>query len=793
MKSSISSIYNTCLIAFVASSVALPPQAVYGAPIEEVVVTARKREESLQDVPISVQAFGGKQIAQQSIIDIQALAPYIPGFSYTPSPGASDLYFMRGLGTFGSGVHFEPGVGQVFNGFFSTRGRLGRSAFVDVAQIEILKGPQGAIIGKNTSLGAINITSNKPTDEFEASLVGQYNVDASEGYDIEALVSGPITDRVRGRAVVNFRDVDGWVKQTTTGKDLQQQEDLTARVLLDVDVTDDITAEFMYQRTDFDRKGKARVIAGCLEYQPPAGPPHSIGRATAAGLECGGVEDFNGTLDLRRDTPTGPVFNSEEPLQLENDMFGVTIDWEFDNFTITSLSNYFSYELTDQFSGDQTARERVSIENAEDYSQFYQELRITSTGDQVLDYTVGAMYFNGAMDFTQTFHAVAGAVGGPTTPALARNEFAGSHTNSIAGFAQIDWHIADDWTFTLGGRVTDEDRTGKRAQRPGPIYDTSINSTQLCNMAGPLSACTFGNDGLTPGAFVSDDISKTNVSYNLSLQYAWNDDNIFYFTHATGFKSGGFDLRGGGDPANFIFDEEQSTSFEGGGKHTLLDGTLRANWAVFHTTVDDLQTAANDPVIIQQIVASGDAETTGIELDLLWAPTDGLTLNFAGTYMDADYDKFVGSCYLSQVETGTGCMDVGISQGQRAGTQDLAGHQMVFAPDWSFVAGGEYVMPVFDNMELTTSFKWIYVDDYFTSIEMDPFGIQDSTHRIDASMILTGNLEGGHPWSIGIIGRNLTDELVRNFSNASTLSGSAIVGTNIEETRAIAVRASISW
>ena len=724
---------------------------------------------------------------------ILALAPYIPGFSYTPSPGASDLYFMRGLGTYGSGVHFEPGVGQVFNGFFSTRGRLGRSAFVDVAQIEILKGPQGAIIGKNTSLGAINITSNKPTDEFEASLVGQYNMDASEGFDIEALVSGPITDRVRGRAVINFRDVGGWVKQTPTGDDVQEQEDLTARVILDVDVTDDITAEFMYQRTDFDRKGKARVTAGCLEYAPPAGPPHSIARATGAGFECGGVEDFNGTLDLRAFSTGGAVVNSEEPFQLENDLFGVTIEWEFENFTLTSLSNYFSYEITDQFSGDQGGGERVSIENAEDYSQFYQELRLTSTGDGVLDYTAGVMYFNGAMDFTQVFHAVAGAIGGPMAPAIARNEFAASHTNSIAGFAQFDYHINDQWTFTLGGRVTDEDRTGKRAQKPGPIYDTSITSPQLCGIAGPLSACTMGNDGMTPGAFISDDISKTNVSYNVSLQYAWNDDNIFYFTHATGFKSGGFDLRGAGNPANFVFDEEESTSFEGGGKHTLLDGSLRANWTVFHTTVDDLQTAANDPVIIQQIVASADAETTGVELDLLWAATDALTLNFNGTYMDADYDRFIGSCYLSQVENGTGCMNVGISAGQRSGTQDLAGQQMVLAPDFSMVAGGDYVMSVFDNMELTTTFKWIYIDDHFTSIERDPLGKMDTSHRIDASIVLTGNLEGGHPFSIGLIGRNLTDEFVNNFSNASTLSGVALVGTNIEETRAIALRASVSW
>ena len=165
----------------------------------------------------------------------------------------------------GSGVHFEPGVGQVFNGYFSTRGRLGRSALVDVAQVEVLKGPQGAIIGKNTSLGAINITPNKPTEDFEAYLGGQYNFEASEGYEVDAVVSGSFSDSVRGRAAINWRDVDGWVQNTSTGRDLQQQEDLTARLMLDVDFTDSFSGEFMYQRTDYDRHGKARMPAGCQD------------------------------------------------------------------------------------------------------------------------------------------------------------------------------------------------------------------------------------------------------------------------------------------------------------------------------------------------------------------------------------------------------------------------------------------------------------------------------------------------------------------------------------------------
>ena len=182
-----------CMWAIACTSVLLVSQSATGAELEEITVTARKQEESLQDVPISIQAISGDQIAEQGILDIQQLAPYTPNFSYITAAGASDLYFMRGLGTYGSGIHFEPSIGQVFNGFFSTRSRLGRSALIDVAQVEVLKGPQGAIIGKNTSLGAINIRSNRPTEEFESQIAVQYNFEASEGFEIEGMLSGSIS------------------------------------------------------------------------------------------------------------------------------------------------------------------------------------------------------------------------------------------------------------------------------------------------------------------------------------------------------------------------------------------------------------------------------------------------------------------------------------------------------------------------------------------------------------------------------------------------------------------------
>jgi outer membrane receptor protein involved in Fe transport len=767
----------------------MPARMAGAQVIEEILVTARKREESLQDVPISVQAFSGEEITQQGIVDIQMLAPYTPSFAYTPAAGASDLYFMRGLGTYGSGVHFEPGVGQVFNGYFSTRGRLGRSALIDVAQVEFLKGPQGAIIGKNTSLGAINITTNKPTEEFEGLVGVQYNIEGSEGYEIDGVLSGPFSDAVRGRAAINYRDVDGWVQNTSFNEDIQQQKDLTARLMLDIDFTESFGAELMYQRTDYDREGKARMPGGCLEYAPPAGPPHSIPRAESLGFNCT-LTDSNHTLDLMRDSDGGTLLNSREPFTIENDFFGATLMWDLENFEIQSLSSYFSYDITDRFSGDQRDVERVSIENAETYDQFYQELRISSTSDGGTQYTAGLMYFDGEMDMTQTFHAVGGAVGPPISQPISRHEFASSQTESFAVFGQVDWQMSDTFTLTLGGRYTDEDRSGEKAQRPGVIYSRPNEfDLSLCNIpTQPLSACTMGDDGTTLGGFITGSINDTDFSYNVSLRWALGDSSNLYFTHATGFKSGGFDLRGAGDPSKFIFFPEESANYEIGGKHLLADGSVRFNWAIFHTEVDDLQGAANDPVIIQQIVAQGDVTSDGLELDLAWAVSDNFTFTFVGTYLDATYDDFESSCYLSQVENGTGCMNIGISQGQRAGTQQLAGQQMIYAPDWSHVLGADWNIPIGSDKDLSLSAKWINSSEYYTSIERDPSGLQPSTDRIDATIAFSGE-----SWSLALVGRNLTDELVRVFGNSSTLSGVAIYTTNIEQTRSISLRATFNW
>jgi outer membrane receptor protein involved in Fe transport len=694
---------------------------------------------------------------------------------------------MRGMGTLGGGVHFEPGVGQQINGFYSTRSRLGRAALVDLEQVEVLRGPQGSIIGKNTSLGAINIRTNQPTDHFEAKVSTQYSFLASEGPEVEGMISGPLTDRLRARAVVNYVDVDGWIRNRATGDKQQEREDFTGRIMVDYDFTDNITGQFMYQRTDFDRDGKMLVRSNC--------PDPALALAVF-GLECKQAP-VNSRLNLRDGVDIG------EPFRLKNDFFGVTLNWDLGKFRIQSLTSFFDYVINDDFDADHTEFELDSFNNEEHYDQFMQEVRLESSFGDDLDYTLGVMYFKSDMNFTQQFHTT--TIGSPAVRPAARNEFAESETESGAVFGEATWRINDRFTFSLGGRFTNERRTGARAQMVGPIFgDVTQATPEKCGTGG-FFACTRGNDNAQPfGTPTTGKIDKDDFSLNTSLSYEFLDDQMLYISYATGFKSGGFDLRGFGDPDKFTFPHEASKSFEVGGKHTLFNNTFRVNWTAFYMTVDDLQISSIDPVLFQQIVANPDVKSKGVELDVVWAATDALTLTFAGAYLDAEYDgDFIATCFIGQTAS-LGCTFTtpgppgvpdprALIDGAAAGFQNLAGQRTNYAPEWSFVAGGEYVWRLPAAMDLKLGAKYVFSDKYWTNITQNPGFLQGSTGRVDASLILSGTLRQGNPWTIGLIGKNLNNEFVSQFTTEGIDDGVQSTMTMIEQTRYVALRATIGF
>ena len=764
------------------------PGQVGAQALEEIVVTARKREESLQDVPISVMAISGDFIEQQGLVDFQALAPYTPNFNYGQSTGASDFLIIRGLGTVGSGVHFEQAVGQITNGFFTSRSRLGRTVLIDTAQVEVLRGPQGPVIGKNTSLGAINITTRKPTDEFEFIASGGYDFEASEGYEIQGIVSGPFSDNFRGRLVVNYQDRDGFVENRVIGDDVQFREDLTTRIILQADLSDNFSAEFLWQHIDLDRNGKHREVFECVD---PAG-------AMAQGFDCT-INASNQSQNIVQGVDVG------EPFTIDADLIGLTLDWEFENSVLTSLTGYTQSEIFDHFDSDLRPLEGRNIFNNEDFDQFSQELRLTSTGDNTVDYIVGALYLTNEMNGTQDSNFNP-SPGGPGQPPVNRHELQFADTDTLAGFAQIDWHFSDMMTLTVGGRLTSEERNGRKIQRMHEIHTDNFDPNLCTNEptttfpSSSFRLCTTGNDGMQPvGSPILGNIDETNFSYNVSLQWSPTDDSMYYASTSTGFKSGGFDLRGAGDPANFIFDEEESTNYEIGGRHTLAGNSVRLNWTLYSTNIEGLQLSSNDPATVTQTVVNGEATAEGLEWDLVWAASDNLNLSFAGAYLDATYDNFLAACYTRPVQTAAlGCnVDLdGTTPEDPEEAQNLAGQTLAFAPEWQAVAGGDYTWDLTGNLDLRASAMFMYADDHSTMIDNNPAGFQDSYTKIDASLTL---LDGDGKWWVALIGKNLTDELVYHFTSGTTACAGSRGGstsclfTTVEETRAIGIRAQYNF
>ena len=317
---------------------------------------------------------------------------------------------------------------------------------------------------------------------------------------------------------------------------------------------------------------------------------------------------------------------------------------------------------------------------------------------------------------------------------------------------------------------------------PRPDWCNNLMSTGGVGVPVPgPRTCTFGNDfiagpanfGTVPlpgvtgpppigGTPVTGERDESKFSYNASIQWKPTDDHMGYFTLATGVKSGGFDLRGAGDPRVFVFGDEKTTNIEVGGKHSLLDNTLRFNWTFFHTEVDDLQVSTNDPILIQQVVGRANVTNFGVEVDSLLAISGAFNLSMTAAWLDSEIEDFTSGCYPTQTAA-DGCV---------GGFFVQDGLRLPFTPDWQVVLGGNYTWRLDNGMELILAGKWSFIDDMHNTLRRDPFAFHDASHRFDASLTLE-RMYGDNLWSLAVVGRNLTNEKVFMWLQHLRTRGSA--------------------
>ena len=724
--------------------------------LEEVIVTATKREVGLQNVPIAISVVSGQKIEQFGVTELDELAAYLPGVHIGES-GGNNQVFIRGVGS-GNNAGFEQSVGTFIDGVYFGRARNSRAAFLDIERVEVLKGPQSTLFGKNTVAGAINITTAQPQDEFGAYVDVGYESELS-GKSLTAMVTGPLSDSVRGRLVAKTYERDGWMKNIFPGgEDGPSQDNTIIRGTLAWDATEKLSVNLKVEHGNF------KTVGGTPK--ETVASPSSI--------------YFNGLEDPNYATATGFNYNQSQssgypgrPIEddMDNDILQLTIDYQIGEHTLRSISAKTNYEYEKCTDVDYASIDFIDQCIAEEHDQFTQEFLLSSPQGQTVEYLVGLYYQDATLEFANTLGvlwtsvpplegALFGMLGLPhplmsgAVDANLNTTFK-QNTETISAFTEITWNISDTFRTTFGVRYSEDKKDVNKVNVVAPWTGTTpIGDAGLGGVYAALSFFKNYQYAL--------DRSENHVTGNLNIQYNPSDDIMAYLNLATGYKAGGFDTSNNLDRSR-EFEDETVDSIELGLKMTLLDGRARVNVAVFQGDYKDVQVSSFESAgfIVGNAAKSS---VNGLEADFEIALTEMFGITGGVSLLNAEYDSYLGAgCQVPHIVAGT-CSSA-------TGGQDLSGTPLQFAPDVSGNLGITFNAPLNDHMDLDASVDLLYTDDILIGPDNDPVTIQESYTKINARIALSAN-DGS--WSLALVGKNLTDELTFNWGNDTTLSGSGL-------------------
>jgi outer membrane receptor protein involved in Fe transport len=747
--------------------------------LEEIVVTAAYRETGLQDVPVSVSAVTGETLTATAIQKAEDIQFLVPNFTLTET-GIGTNAFVRGIGS-GINQAFEQSVGTYVDGVHFGRAQQWRSPFLDVERVEVLRGPQSILFGKNSVAGAVSITTARPTDEFEASLMVSNEFEHNE-LIVEGMVSGPITERFRYRVAARTRDLDGHMVNATLDTDEPTREDWTVRAKLEFDLTDNLLATFKAEAGEFDVTGRHIEIINEIP------GPNTLTYAQTLVLGLGGhPSTLNNFQDGIRSS-NGDFSNNE----LEN--YVLTLDWDNGDYNFESITAWSAFEYDEFCDCDFTGTDVFGAALQETYDQFSQEFRLASPVGGNFDYIAGLYYQTSEHDFadqiivnpTSVLVPALGAAGALVAGTQA-SRLATVDNDVLSVFAQFNFHFSDAFTLQLGGRYTQDERDGFRTLSitdldfqplPAPqigaplVYAQGfgITSTNLAVLAGlgvPGAAPLLGALGTLP---VEGD--RDTSKFSPEVKFIWNvDDNaLFYASWSRGFKSGSFDFRANNRnfypdmESSFEFNDEEATNIELGAKLTLADGAAEFNLAVFNTDYEDLQISIFDGILGFNVGNAASADILGLEADLRWAATDNLTISGGVAITDFEFTDFKnGQCYFGRPP------DVDIDGDGTPELCDYTGNTNQMVSDLQGNLTFDYRIPVGSSLEFGALLDLFYTDEYHASATFDPKLIQDAYTMLNLRLAL--GAESGR-WQIAVLGKNLTDEIVLSFGGDTPLAGS---------------------
>ena len=742
----------------------------------EIIVTARKRDETEISVPVSITALSAAQIDRTAILNMHDIAQRVPSLSIVDNTsGTGGNILLRGIGTLANiSSTVDQSVSISIDGAPISRGNAVRIGQYDLGQIEILKGPQALFFGKNSPAGVISLRSKDPTREFEASLKGSYDLYANNRIG-EVAISGPLTSWLRARLFAHIGQTDGAIDNLSRlgqpANDIRPgsayanperhawaYKEKFFRGTVIIEPSDRLTARIMgsYNKLDGASNGSTRELFYCPQGRNQTATLAAFMGATGPALpalaNALSVDDckLNATTYHSGIDPaylTAPYAFSKSPAGASVNEASVNVaelNYQVtDGINLTSVSAYtwLRDRNIDHFTWNPGNIPFITYLNYVKQSQFSQELRATSDFASPINFMVGGYYQDATFD---TFTSLTGV------PPY--NVFRFHVPNKVySGFAQLMWDITPTIELAGGARYTSEKKS-LQLTRDGVLQPT----------ANPHA--TFNN-----------------TSPEATLTWRPNDNLTAYVAYKTGFKSGGYasTISGNGpplsaaNPRDFLYKPEKAKGFEAGVKASLFDGALRLDTTVYSFRYSNLQVSnvdASGTNVVFNVINAATARQQGAEFDATFYPRgiSGLRLNATANYNDSSYKAFISPCFIGQ-SVAEGCNLN--PMGGAFSSQDLSGHRLANAPRWVGSLGFNYERPVSGGVTFEVGGDAVYRSSYNVAADLTPGGAQKSFTEFSAHARLV-NKEGG--WEIGAVFKNITNVLRALDSNNVPLTGNSL-------------------
>ncbi len=718
----------------------LLPAVSVAQQLEELVVTAERRSESIQDIPLSVAAIGGDDITVGKIAVLNDIAFAVPGVSFNQFNVGESRFYIRGIGNSSDSAASDQAVGVFLDEVYI--GRTGGIGFdlLDLERIEILRGPQGTLYGKNTNGGAINVVTARPSQEGEVKLSvsgGNYGM-----YNLNGLLNGGITDSLAGKLVVQYQKRSGFGENVISAGEVTTMGDFSASRLIGGSIGDSGSGDELDDQTKLSIRGQllldisesTSLLLG-VDYakNETNGSCRHLQSLDEASLAPTGLSSAElrtlwevGMSDEYRDDDRHCTtqFNTGQEREVGGAM--ARLDMDLNWATLTSITAYreSEYDLLDDLTGipllDLTAPQPTAPENVidavhEDANQFSQEFRLTGTNGPI-DWVAGAFFMVENVKRDEEFYTHYSAALQPLGLSGTGNVLftQDNKTTSLALYGQADWHINEQLTLTYGLRWNNDKKDIE--QGAVDLLDTTPSGVPL----------------LLPAFDTEADDSWSELTNKVSISYNLNEDVMLYFTYSEGFKSGAFPSQASmAEVAAKAADPEEVTNFEVGMKSTWWNNRIQFNLSYYSMDYDNLQVFELSNRLLL-VLNNAQAESQGIDLEFNILATENLMISTGYNYSDATYTDYV---------TSTG--------------SDNSDNDLVFAPENAFTINADYHLPMdsWGALDFNANYSW--KGDYYTASSNAEKTLQEGLGMINASAKWTSEDQS---WEVTLWGKNLNDE-----------------------------------